>query len=284
MAATRRRRPRRARRAPSASQPPAHEDHRQATEADDAATPRHRVRRRARPRRRPRTSSTRPCASVDEAEELRQLADEHDDRDPVEEPDPHRLRQQLGEHAETGEARDDAQRAHSTASIAGERDRLRRVAVAAEKRKDRRRDQRAERRVRPEHQDARRPERPRTRAARPRSCTDRSPAGARRARRRPCPGGRAARSEHQTGDHIVVRPSALVVPDELHAGNGAESAPAHICQHGTVALIRIVTCGPSRRSVSLSDRAGEFGERGVDAPVSARRRCRVRNGDGGCAA
>lgn len=35
-------------------------------------------------------------------------------------------------------------------------------------------------------------------------------------------------------------------------------------------LSRTVTCGVSLRPVSDSDRAGEFGERGLDAPVAAR--------------
>ena len=164
-----------------------------------------------------------------EAEEPRELAHEHDDRDPVEKPDPHGLREQLGEHAEAGEARNDAQHTHQHRQHPGERHRLRRVAASAEEREDRRRDERTERRVRPEHEDPRRTE--------DRVCEQRGHGRVETGHRRE-PGelgvrhalGDEQRDQSKTGDHVVARPSALVVADELHAWDGAESAPAHICQ------------------------------------------------------
>ncbi len=94
-----------------------------------------------------------------ETDELRELTDEHDQRDAVEEADADRLREQLRQDAEAGEARRDAQRSHQQRQHSREGHRFRRVPVGAHERQDCRRDQRPERGVGAEHEDAGRSER-----------------------------------------------------------------------------------------------------------------------------
>ena len=91
-----------------------------------------------------------------EAEQLRDLRDDHDQRDGVEVADPDRLGQQVGDEPEAEDAAEQQHPAHHDREETGERDRA--LAVAEGERKDRRRDDRGEGRVRSEHEDARRAE------------------------------------------------------------------------------------------------------------------------------
>ena len=96
-------------------------------------------------------------AGVDrEPEQLRHLGDEHQERDGVEVAHPDRLREQVGHEPQAKDAAEQQDRAHHDREESGERHRPR--IVSEGERQDRRRDDRCERRVGPEHQDARRAE------------------------------------------------------------------------------------------------------------------------------
>ena len=189
---------------------PEPEDHRQRRDADRPGRCRS-----CRPSRSPPGSPKLVDTSVSrvdaEAEQLGELADEHDDGDTVEEADPHRLGQQLGEDTEAAQAGGDAHEAHEKGQHAGERDRLGSDRRRTDERQDRRRDQRPERRVGAEHEDRRRAE--------DRIGEQRHHRGV-EARHRREPGqfgvGHALRHEQggedEPGDDVLPRPTPFVGP------------------------------------------------------------------------
>ena len=146
-----------------------------------------------------------------EAEQLRELAHEHDDRDPVEEADADRLGEELGEDADPGEPGRDAEGAHQQREQAGERDGPGRIAVGTEERQQRGGDHGAERRVGAEHEEPRRPEERVGEQGDHRrvQAGDRREPGERRVRH-------ALRHEqdgqHQAGDDVLPRPTPFVAP------------------------------------------------------------------------
>ena len=108
-----------------------------------------------------------------EAEQLRQLADEDRQGEAVHVADLGRLGQQVGDEAEAGARADEHERADHQREHRRVGDGRGRVAVGRRERQDRRRDHRAERGVRPEDEDPRRPEDRVGDQAQDRTCTGR---------------------------------------------------------------------------------------------------------------
>ena len=124
-----------------------------------------------------------------EPAELRQLPDDDDDGQPVHVADLDLARQQVGDEAELADTEPDLDEADEDGEHPGQGDGGGRVVAGDDERGDGGEDQRPERGVGAEHEDLRRPHRGRSRRGRRSWCTARSPVAARRARRRPCPGG-----------------------------------------------------------------------------------------------
>ena len=123
-----------------------------------------------------------------EAEDFGQLADEHGERDAVQIAQADGLGEQIGDEAEARQPGEDAQGAGEEGEHAGQRHQA--VGVAGGQRHNGRGDDRGQRRVRPQHQDAAWPEDGvRDQRARWWRTGRRSQAG-RRLRRTPCPPGR----------------------------------------------------------------------------------------------
>ena len=154
-----------------------------------------------------------------EAEELRQLA--HDDRDaePVHVADLHLAREQVGDEAELPEAERHLDEPDEEGEHAGERDRGRRVADG-EQRDDRGEDQRRDRRVGSEHQHPRRAEHGVADQARDRRVQpgDGRQPGQLRVRHAL---GHQDRGEHEPGDGVEPEPLLLVAAHEPDAGHPA---------------------------------------------------------------
>ena len=152
-----------------------------------------------------------------EPEQLRQLADDDRDREAVHVADLHLARQQVGDEAELADAEADLDEADDQGEHAGERDRGLRV-VGGRERDDRREDQRRDRRVRPEHEHARRAE---DRVAHEAPDRGVEPGD----RRQPGelgvghPLGDEDRREHETRDEVGSQPRPAVLARGAHAGH-----------------------------------------------------------------
>ncbi len=190
-----------------------------------------------------------------EAEQLRELAHEQDDRDPVEEADADRLGEELGEDADPGEPGRDAEDAHQQREQACERDRTGRIAVGTEERQQCGSDHGAERRVGAEHEEPRRPEE-RVGEQGDHRCVQ---AGDRRE-----PGERCVRhalrheqdGQHQPGDDVLPRPTPFVGPRRDDARDPVEDlAHASDCSvgHGSsVHLGAVLGYGRWSRDVGIA--------------------------------
>ena len=202
----------------------------------------------SRPWRNARASSTSPLASVREAEELRQLADEdHDRRD--------RPGSRSAPGSRAGRRRTrawrrprrritpDEEREHP-----GQRDGL--LLGAGGERQDRRRDHRPERRVGAEDQDRRRPDE---------GVGDQADDGRVEARDRRQPGQLRVRHplrheqghEHDARDQVARQPRPLVRPERPDAGHPVlDHAEPGLRRTGPVAIWRVAT----RRARALQQR------------------------------
>ena len=162
------------------------------------------------------TPSTKPRELVDEAvgvdgeaEELGQLAHQDREGEPVHVADLGRLGEQVGDEAELADAGADHADGDEDRQHRRERDRLRRIAVGADQREDRRRDHRPERRVRAEDEDARRPEHGVAEQAHDRGVEagDRRQAGQLRVGHAL---GHQQRGQHEAGHDVLGQPGAVV--------------------------------------------------------------------------
>ena len=97
-----------------------------------------------------------PPSGRRDAEEPRELVGDHDERDPGEVPEPHRLREQVGEEAEPSDRPDEQEAADDEREQPGDGDALGRVGAGDGDHGGG--DERRERRVRAEDEDPRRPE------------------------------------------------------------------------------------------------------------------------------
>ena len=189
-----------------------------------------RARRRSSCRRARRSTMAHACRSgpsrVDrETEELRQLAEEHRQRDAVHVAVADRLREQLGHEAEAREARRDAHDARDDRHRAGQRDRA--LRVARRQRQHDREDHGRQRGVRAEHEDAARAEH---RVGEQRHDRRVEAVDARHARRLRIRDAdrHQHRRQHEPGDDVVAQPGALVAS----AGCAAPGASAAAAMHG----------------------------------------------------
>ena len=171
-----------------------------------------------------RTSSTNAVGVGREAEQLRELADDDRDRQAVHVADLHLARQQVGDEAELRDAEPDLDEPDEQRQHPRERDRLPRI-LGDQERHDGGEDQRRHRRVRPEHEHARRTE---DRVA------DEAPDRRVEARDRGEPGQLGVRhalrhedrGEHETGDEVRSHPLPPVRTD------GADPRDPPIKRHG----------------------------------------------------
>lgn len=151
-----------------------------------------------------------------EPEEFRELADQDGDREAVHVADHGGLGDEVRDEAELGHGREDHDDADHQRKHRREHNRLLRVAVGRDERQDRRRDHRAERGVRPQHQDAGRAE----------DCVGQQAqdGGVQPGdRRQPCQLrvghalGNKQRRQHNSGDDILAEPAPLVLGGDVES-------------------------------------------------------------------
>ena len=161
-----------------------------------------------------------------EPEQRRELAHEHYQRDAVEEPDAHRLREQVGQRPEPREARDDAHDADQQRERTGERDRLLRITVRADQRQHGRGDERGDGGVGPEHED---PGRTEDRVGQQRDdgrvqTRHRRQTGELGVRH---PLREQERGQRDAGNEVTAQPSPLIRPRQAEPGRSGSRTRRH---------------------------------------------------------
>ena len=181
-----------------------------------------------------------------DAEEARQLVGDHDERDPGEIPEPHRLREQIGEEAEARDRPDEQERSDDEGEQPGDGDALGRIGAGDGDHGGG--DERRERRVRAEDEDPRRPEHG-VGEERDEGCVQARDGREPRQLRVGHPLGHEQRREHEARDDVTPQPLPPVGARDPDPGDERPDPPAA----GDPRLVRrsLVICGCSLAGTRL---------------------------------
>ena len=188
-----------------------------------------------------------------EPEQLGQLADEDHDRETRQVPGPDRVREEVGDEAELGQAGADGDQPDEDREHPGEGDRL--LLVAGGERQDRRGDHGSERGVRAEHEDGRRSDEGVRDQADDRRVQPRDRRQARELRVGH-PLRNEQRDEDDPGDEVAWQPRPFVGAEHAHAGHPAFDLPAPRARRSLLNHPSMMTRADARTRTDAARRVG----------------------------